>query len=577
MIICGIKLTHDGAIALIDNGKLIFSYEMEKLENMPRYSGFCISMARIEEILAEHGYSFSGIDQLVIDGWGRWDPADIGTTKSKEENFIVIPDGKNNIEIHELADYGHLVRQDEDILAASRFKTRKVELPYKSYKHVTGHVLGAYCTSPFARKKEDSFVLVWDGGMPPQLFYYKYNENEILNLGTLFLLTGYTYINFAQAFEPFSLVKPGDLSVAGKAMAYMALGKVEPDIMAKYGEIFNDLNEEVREVEIDMNIIAMITAEFIKQAKQFCTAHKKAHPNMLTTFQVFVQNVLIENLRKKIQEHPGLHNNLCFAGGSALNIKWNSAIRDSGIFSDVWVPPFPNDSGSAIGTACCEMVMTDNIRSLDWNVYSGPSIKDMQVENPQYAAYDCELDELAYILYEYNEPVVFLNGSAELGPRALGNRSILAAAVTPDMKKILNKAKDREDYRPVAPICLEEAAPNIFDPGSPDPYMLFEHQVKPGWKDKVPAICHLDGTARLQTVNKNENPVIYELLTHYKKLSGVPLLCNTSANFNGSGFFPDVESAMEWDGVNLIWSAGKLYAKDKVAHILKSLKKDYSR
>jgi carbamoyltransferase len=111
---------------------------------------------------------------------------------------------------------------------------------------------------------------------------------------------------------------------------------------------------------------------------------------------------------------------------------------------------------------------------------------------------------------------------------------------------------------------MEEDASQIFSPGYPDPYMLFEHRVREEWKDQVPAICHLDGTARLQTVNRKENAFIYELLTEYKKLSGIPLLCNTSANFNGSGFFPDVKSVMEWDKVNFIWSAGKLYFKKEV-------------
>jgi carbamoyltransferase len=129
------------------------------------------------------------------------------------------------------------------------------------------------------------------------------------------------------------------------------------------------------------------------------------------------------------------------------------------------------------------------------------------------------------------------------------------------MKKLLNMIKGREDYRPVAPICLEEDAAEVFSPGSPDPYMLYEHIVRDGWKDKVPAICHLDGTARLQTVNREENAAIHELLGHYKKLSGVPLLCNTSANFNGRGFFPDVASVMVWDKVNFIWNDDKVFFK----------------
>ncbi|WP_316928940.1 carbamoyltransferase C-terminal domain-containing protein [Mucilaginibacter paludis] len=207
------------------------------------------------------------------------------------------------------------------------------------------------------------------------------------------------------------------------------------------------------------------------------------------------------------------------------------------------------------------MIVSDNIRSLEWSVYSGPPVMDINHTESEYLFNDCTLEELAKILFEYNEPVAFINGSAEMGPRSLGNRSLLSPAVSPDMKKLLNEMKGREDYRPVAPICLEEYAMEVFNPGVPDPYMLYEHMVRIDWKDKVPAICHLDGTARLQTVNSNQNPTIYELLTHYKKLSGIPLLCNTSANFNGKGFFPDINSVMKWGKANYIWNDGRIYFK----------------
>jgi carbamoyltransferase len=108
---------------------------------------------------------------------------------------------------------------------------------------------------------------------------------------------------------------------------------------------------------------------------------------------------------------------------------------------------------------------------------------------------------------------------------------------------------------------MEEHAPRIFDPGTHDPYMLFDHYVRAEWKTRVPAICHLDGTARLQTVKAQENESIYRLIDEYYRLTGIPLLCNTSANFNGSGFFPDCESAMQWAGVNYVYCAGILYEK----------------
>ena len=173
------------------------------------------------------------------------------------------------------------------------------------------------------------------------------------------------------------------------------------------------------------------------------------------------------------------------------------------------------------------------------------------------------MGEFAELIHRSNEPVLFLDGKAELGPRALGNRSILAAPIRGTMKDTLNRVKGREGYRPVAPVCLESHAPDIFDPGSPDPFMLYDHRVRPPWKDRIPAIQHLDGTARLQTVNADEHPLIFELLTAYHAVSGVPLLCNTSANFQGKGFFPDLQSAGQWGEVNYVWSAGRLFSRQE--------------
>lgn len=567
MIICGIKLSHDGAVALIDDGKLIFSYEMEKLDNMPRHSNFSITLEKVEDILLSHGYSFKTIDSLVFDGWDRYVyyNAPLPLDKQQQVSFKVAINAENSLVINKLADYGHFVEKKENILKPESFEDSAQNIAYTSYKHVSSHVFAAYCTSPFAKNGEDSYILVWDGGMPPQLFYYRYNENTVENLGHLFPFMGYIYITFPHEFEPFNLFDV-HRSVAGKVMAYVALGNFDAIIMDKFREIYNELIEDVESSLMNTERMMKITTEFTRRSKESCDSESILHADMLATFQVFLQELLIENLERKVKETPNLLKNLCFAGGSALNIKWNSGIRKSGIFNAMWVPPFPNDAGSAIGTACCEMIVRNNIRALEWNVYSGPPVIESDQTESEYLSNDCTLAELAEILYQYNEPVVFINGSAEMGPRSLGNRSILSPAVTPEMKKLLNEMKGREDYRPVAPICLEENAMEVFNPGVPDPYMLYEHMVRINWKDKVPAICHLDGTARLQTVNKNQNPAIYELLTHYKKLSGIPLLCNTSANFNGQGFFPDIKSVMKWGKANFIWNNSRIYFKINSAY-----------
>lgn len=250
---------------------------------------------------------------------------------------------------------------------------------------------------------------------------------------------------------------------------------------------------------------------------------------------------------------------MCIAGGCGLNVKWNSTLRATGLFDAVWVPPFPNDSGSAIGAACCALAAQKGFIALEWSVYSGPALRPSEIP-PIWESAPCGMRELATILAG-NKSAIFLAGRAELGPRALGGRSILAAATSAGMKDHLNDIKLRERFRPVAPICLEDRAPEIFSPGTPDPYMLFDHQTQPEWRDKIPAVVHLDGSARLQTISRTSQHPMAALLIEYEKLTGIPLLCNTSANYHGSGFFPDVSAACQWGRVENVWSDGRLWTK----------------
>jgi carbamoyltransferase len=556
MLICGIKLTHDGAIALIDGNKMVFSYESEKLNNNKRHSVLMLGLPEINALLSQYGYSLEMIDRLVLDGWGReWDPP---TVEKNEFDIHVQLNGTSRVKLS-LSGYGHLLT-NEDVLEANDFRLQGTGLKYRSYRHVSGHLFSAYCTSPFAEAKARSFVLVWDGVMPPQLFHHDPQYRQTRNLGPLFPVLGSIYTLFPHEYKPFS-DGPLDPSIAGKAMAYAALGKPLPEVSSELSKILNGAIGETNRQPLNPLLVAIITKAFVTRAKAYSIRNNIAPADMIASLHQFMQDLLVNTIGEQVRKFDGKDANLCFAGGCALNIKWNSALRDAGIFNYVWVPPFPNDSGSAIGTACCELVKSGESEVLDWNVYSGPPIAGVQKLNGAWSTTPCTLKDLASLIHHSGEPIVFLNGRAELGPRALGNRSILAAPSHDRTKQFLNEIKIREDYRPVAPVCLEEDAPEIFSPGSLDPYMLFEHKVRDAWGAKTPAIRHLDGTARLQTVTRQQNPSLYELLTQYKQLSGIPLLCNTNANHKGKGFFPDISSVVDWDRLNYIWNDGCLYSK----------------
>lgn len=537
MKILGIKLSHDGAIALIDDNKLVFSLESEKFNNNKRHSNWHLDIPEIQGILNSYYINMKDIDRIVIDGY-------------REDNLF----HNGNKLVIETAGYGYFITE-ENILQGQQYFNQDLEMTYTSYLHVSGHVFGAYCSSPFANLLQNSFILVWDGSMPPQLFYYNCVENSIRNLGILFPLIGILYSMFSVNFEPYMDYKFSDNSLAGKVMAYTSLGEVNSLLLKSFTEIDLNYNSE------ELNALSLfdrtrnVCNALVAEAKSLNLDSK----NIFATFQYWIEQLLLKTLSEKLDETGFIYGteNLCFAGGSALNIKWNSVIRHSNLFKEMWVPPFANDSGSALGVACCEMINAIGIKNLDWSVYSGPYVR--KVQNKDFESVEFSIPELAKLLTVIDEPVVMINGPAEIGPRALGNRSLLSSAEKTSSKDALNKLKDRESYRPVAPICLEEDARDVFEPGTRDPYMLFNHIVKENWLGKVPAIVHTDQSSRLQTVGPSDNPVIYELLIEYKKITGIPLLCNTSANLNGSGFFPDVDSAIKWGKSNFIWSEGRLY------------------
>jgi carbamoyltransferase len=198
---------------------------------------------------------------------------------------------------------------------------------------------------------------------------------------------------------------------------------------------------------------------------------------------------------------------------------------------------------------------------LDWSVYSGAALTAAARPTGWLAA-PCSTDQLGGLLHDTGEPVVVLGGRAELGPRALGHRSILASPASASVKRVLNEVKGSEDYRPVAPMCLEQFAAEIFEPGGPDPYMLFDHPVRSWWAGRIPAVIHVDGTARLQTVNDRDAPLAAAVVRAFWQRSvGYTGSVHHQRQPPGRGFFPDAASAMEWGGVRRVWADGTLFTK----------------
>ena len=197
------------------------------------------------------------------------------------------------------------------------------------------------------------------------------------------------------------------------------------------------------------------------------------------------------------------------------------------------MPPVPNDSGSAIGTAIDAQFHFTGNPKIDWSVYSGLSfIGTGSFDLTQYDIYENEYAMVADMLA--NDLVLgWVSGKCEIGPRALGNRSILAAPFQENNRVRLNEIKQREQFRPIAPVCLEEEAARWFGCDHTSPLMLYTHLVK---TDALAAVTHVNGTAHIQTVSSARNRNLYKLLLAFKAHTGYGVLCNTSLNFKGRGF-----------------------------------------
>src|SRR5207302_8342492 len=197
-------------------------------------------------------------------------------------------------------------------------------------------------------------------------------------------------------------------------------------------------------------------------------------------------------------------------------------------FSSVFVPPCPNDSGSAIGTAIDAIAALTGEPHIEWSVYSGLEFEHDAEPDP--ARWERRPLDNGHVAEALDEGRVFAwaQGRWEIGPRALGNRSLLADAADPRMKDRLNEIKQREDYRPIAPCCRVEDLSKAFVVDHEDPYMLYFNRVR---SDGLGAVTHVDGSARVQTVSAETNEPLYRLLTAFAERRGLGVLCNTSLNF----------------------------------------------
>jgi carbamoyltransferase len=275
------------------------------------------------------------------------------------------------------------------------------------------------------------------------------------------------------------------------------------------------------------------------------------HADLAASVQDAVEDVLLD-LARWLHAQTG-ETRLTMAGGVALNCVANARLLREGPFEEIWVQPAAGDSGTALGAAL--QVAAD----------AGDPVAPMATtalgrgwEEDELAAWleraGVDFDRPDDIAVEVAETlaadgiVAWFQGRSEFGPRALGHRSLLADPRQAANLERLNDVKGREQFRPVAPMVLEEDAPAIFTGRHPSEHMLFVHDVADAWRERIPTVVHVDGTARVQTVDPAQEPLVGRMLAAFRDLTGVPVVVNTSLNTAGRPMVDDPRDALECFG-----------------------------
>ncbi|MFH1466524.1 MAG: carbamoyltransferase N-terminal domain-containing protein [Pseudomonadota bacterium] len=410
------------------------------------------------------------------------------------------------------------------------------ERPVYFVKHHLAHAASAFYPSPF---EEAALLTVdgigewasasWGAGRGHRITI----EQELRYPNSLGLL--YSIICTYLGFQVFT----GE----GKVMALAAFG--EPRFVDRFKQIM-DLRPD-GSFRLDPAYFAlnrgtrMYTRRFVElfgPERRHDEPIEARHQDVAASLQAVAEEVLLA-MARHVHARTGMRR-LCAAGGVFLNVVANSRILAETPFEDLFVLPAAGDAGAALGAAAwVHHALGDHAQRHPLkSAYLGPGYPDRQIrrllerEGARFRELEPEAlcDEVARHIAD-GRIVAWFQGRMEFGPRALGARSLLADARRPDMKQVLNdRVKHREPFRPYGVSILEERAGEWFDLGHESPYMLLVGRPREGRGEQVPAALHVDGTCRLQTVSREVHPLYHLLLESFERLTGVPMVINTSYN-----------------------------------------------
>ena len=537
---------HDTSACLMINGELVTACEEERYIKEKHTRNFPINA--INDCLKTANISINDIDEISL----SYNPELL-----KLKNFDKISNSRKNFTLDTFKKLKELRKQDFQLESYIR-KELKFEKKIVSHLHHLCHLASCYYPSGFDESlvmshdgigeidssligiaKNGEIKIIHNGNHWPHslgLLYaavtdylgWKYNSDEGIVMGLApygddnqFTISGKTY---RQIFQ--EIIKPNDLNY----------------IIDKSWIAFH----EVRSKWISDKFIDTFGPRRIPEGKI-----EEYHKNVACALQNRLEEIIIHQL-KICKERFGL-NKLCFAGGIALNCSLNGKILESGLFDEIFVPPASGDNGTSIGS--CYLSTRNKIPNIKFsrlnNYYIGSTFTDEQIlkslkelnikfEKP------INLEEYTAKKLKDKNIIGWFQGGAEFGPRALGNRSILTSPFPLEMKDIVNsRVKFREDFRPFAPAILSEYADQFFEINQSSPHMLIAVKVKPEKIKEIPAVVHVDNSARVQTVSSNDNSKFRKLLEAFKKETGCPVLLNTSFNIKGKPIVNSPEDAIK--------------------------------
>jgi carbamoyltransferase len=529
---------HDSAACLVRDGEVIAAVEEERYTRIKHgkrplpFTTWELPYHAIDYCLAHAGIELADVDYVAY----SFNPG-IVLGKQRRDATITLPlepsaheTSSDWLSPWEPLSVSYVVNAERQLVDGAplhlsrRFKSAKNRRhwQWRYVDHHLSHEASAFLAAPF----DEAAVMTLDGrGERASTSYGHYRNNE--------------YRRIAQVCVPHSL---GLLYEEVTRYLGFLHSSDEYKVMAlaSYGEpVYARQFREMVQIGAD----GQYRIENLRLAERFGPARERGaefgaqHFNIARSLQMVLEESVIELARWLKRETAA--DNLCMAGGVALNCVMNARVRDAGLFKRVWVQPAAGDSGTALGAALWTDWRARGKRAYSMDhAYLGPEYGEKEIKalldysRLSYRRADDVTEETASILAD-DRIVGWFQGRMEYGPRALGSRSILASPLKAEIQHRLNAIKDREDFRPVAPAVLEEEAGEWFTPAGASPFMLFVFDVAPGRAGRIPGVCHVDGTARIQTVNPEQHPLYYRLIKAFQQRTGVPVLVNTSFNTQG--------------------------------------------